>query len=561
MNTPPLKRGIKRKLDTSGEKKMKQPSILNFFHSPENKKDGSKTGYSSIPENCDNNILNVKNFNQNFKIKHEITIELNYSDVESTVSDVTSNSLESCKENRKRTQRHRKSINDSLKDFIFAEDKDSENFTPPKKKRRTGPGSYEVENVVDYSIIRGTLHFNVKWVGYSSKENTWEPFSNVKDCEPFERYFEREYELRQEKLESLKVGLYEQLEEEISAMKEKQKEEIMKLLRENFNDVEFKCNFMLYAFLENERGERKFKKWFMNQMVLYYMFEMQEAQHAKYNEFLKNIRLLEPDCTIRIENNVDFLGPPENFTYVNENMPMAGIEIPNDPPIGCDCIGEEGCSRQSSKCCPTGMNSHFAYELSGSGGKKLRLERRQPIYECNSLCKCGPDCLNRVVQNGIRTPMCLFKTKNRGWGVKSVHRIFKGTFICEYMGEIINNEEAEKRGQEYDNIGRNYLFDLDYDRDVEEVFTIDAFKFGNMARFINHSCDPNCVIWPVFHNCLDNRFPRLAFFTTRRIEEGEELSIDYAGGVVRDSDATREVSEFEQCRCGSEKCRKFIFNR
>jgi histone-lysine N-methyltransferase SUV39H len=159
--------------------------------------------------------------------------------------------------------------------------------------------------------------------------------------------------------------------------------------------------------------------------------------------------------------------------------------------------------------------------------------------------------------------MRLFKTENRGWGVKAASRIFKGSFVCEYMGEIINHEEAEKRGEEYGNIGRNYLFDLDFvEKSIDEdVFTVDAYKFGNMARFINHSCDPNCEIWPVLDDCLDIRFPRLCFFATRRIEEHEELTIDYSGGKVEKIENTPENQKrYEVCRCGAANCRQFIFN-
>lgn len=55
----------------------------------------------------------------------------------------------------------------------------------------------------------------------------------------------------------------------------------------------------------------------------------------------------------------------------------------------------------------------------------------------------------------------IFKTKEKGWGVRATKPIPAGTFVCEYVGEIVTVEEAEKRGQYYDSIQCSYLYDLD----------------------------------------------------------------------------------------------------
>ena len=92
----------------------------------------------------------------------------------------------------------------------------------------------------------------------------------------------------------------------------------------------------------------------------------------------------------------------------------------------------------------------------------------------------------------------------------------------EYVGEVITSEEAERRGQLYDNKGITYLFDLDYDE-----FTVDAARYGNVSHFVNHSCDPNLQVFNVFIDNLDTRLPRIALFSTRTINAGEELTFDY----------------------------------
>ena len=73
-----------------------------------------------------------------------------------------------------------------------------------------------------------------------------------------------------------------------------------------------------------------------------------------------------------------------------------------------------------------------------------------PIYECNKKCKCSKDCYNRVVQKGRKVRLAIFRTSNGcGWGVKTLENIKKGSFVVEYVGEVITNEEAEERGKKY----------------------------------------------------------------------------------------------------------------
>merc|ERR1712071_604812 len=78
-----------------------------------------------------------------------------------------------------------------------------------------------------------------------------------------------------------------------------------------------------------------------------------------------------------------------------------------------------------------------------------------------------------------------------------------------------------------DSEGRTYLFDLDFN-DIDCMYSIDAARMGNASHFINHSCDPNLAVFAVWSNCLDPNMPRLALFTQRDIQSGEELTFDYA---------------------------------
>lgn len=133
---------------------------------------------------------------------------------------------------------------------------------------------------------------------------------------------------------------------------------------------------------------------------------------------------------IFVENKVDFECPPKNFTYIDNYRVGPGIMI-NEVAVGCEC---KNCVEEPlNGCCPGASSHRMAYTDKG----QVRLKAGQPIYECNSRCSCGPDCLNRVVQKGIQFDLCIFKTENgRGWGVKTLQHIRKNMFVMEYIGEV-----------------------------------------------------------------------------------------------------------------------------
>lgn len=96
---------------------------------------------------------------------------------------------------------------------------------------------------------------------------------------------------------------------------------------------------------------------------------------------------------------------------------------------------------------------------------------------------------------------------------------------------MITLEVAKKREP-------TYIFDMDGCGQQSAVFSIDATHFGNEARYINHSCDPNLVVRSVYVEHLDQRYHRLALFALRDIHEGEELSFDYFASIP--------IEEFKQ---------------
>ena len=178
------------------------------------------------------------------------------------------------------------------------------------------------------------------------------------------------------------------------------------------------------------------------------------------------------------------------------------------------------------------------------------------VYECSLASGCGLECKNRLVQKGptfrLEVIRCLAKDGKfvKGWGVRSPDFIPKGAFICEYIGEYISDDEAESRGIRYDNQKMSRLMDVVGDGKDCVRMCIDATKFSNLGRFLNHSCDPNVFKQRVFcdHN---SRLPRVAFFALRDIKALEELAYDYGYADV--------PGKTMPCLCGAANCKKLLY--
>jgi uncharacterized protein len=127
-----------------------------------------------------------------------------------------------------------------------------------------------------------------------------------------------------------------------------------------------------------------------------------------------------------------------------------------------------------------------------------------------------------------------------GRGVYATRPIKKGTRIIEYLGERITHAEADRRyARKGDDDGHTFLFI------ASRRTVIDAGVNGNAARFINHSCDPNC------ETVIENG--RVFIESIRRIKPGEELGYDYQL-TWESTDDPAELALYA-CRCGAKRCR------
>uniref|UniRef100_A0A8C5Q999 Euchromatic histone lysine methyltransferase 1 n=1 Tax=Leptobrachium leishanense TaxID=445787 RepID=A0A8C5Q999_9ANUR len=230
---------------------------------------------------------------------------------------------------------------------------------------------------------------------------------------------------------------------------------------------------------------------------------------------------------------------PINFKYVSQNCVTSPLNVDRNITHLQYCVCIDDCS--SSNCMCGQLSMRCWYDQEGRLLPEFNMVEPPLIFECNHACSCWRTCRNRVVQNGLKARLQLFRTKSLGWGVRTLQDIPMGTFVCEYVGELISDTEADVREDD------TYLFDLD-NKDGE-VYCIDARFYGNISRFINHLCEPNLLPVRVFMSHQDLRFPRIAFFSSRQIDAGEEIGFDYG-------DRFWDIkSKLFTCQCGSSKCK------
>ncbi|KAL0855773.1 hypothetical protein Bca101_060926 [Brassica carinata] len=157
---------------------------------------------------------------------------------------------------------------------------------------------------------------------------------------------------------------------------------------------------------------------------------------------------------------------------------------------------------------------------------------RKFVKECWRKCGCDMLCGNRVVQRGIRCQLQVyFTSEGKGWGVRPLQDLPKGTFVYEYIGEILTNTELYERNLRSSSERHTYPVTLDADwgseKDLkdEEALCLDATICGNVARFVNHRCgDANLTDIPVQIETPDRHYYHIAFFTIRDVKAMEELT-------------------------------------
>ncbi|KAL3572535.1 hypothetical protein D5086_026439 [Populus alba] len=267
---------------------------------------------------------------------------------------------------------------------------------------------------------------------------------------------------------------------------------------------------------------------------------------------------------------------PSGYTYRKSLQISKNVKLPTNV-SGCNCKGT--CVDPRTCACAKLNGSDFPY-VNCHGGRLI--EARAVVFECGPGCGCGPGCVNRTSQRGIKHRLEVFRTPKKGWAVRSWDFLPAGAPVCEYIGVLIRAEDTDHVCE------NNYIFDIDClqtmrgldgrerrlgdvsvpainnfdgdDQKSESVpeFCIDAGSTGNIARFINHSCEPNLFVQCVLSSHHDVKLARVMLFAADNIPPMQELTYDYGYALDSVSGPDGKIIQMP-CYCGAADCRKRLF--
>lgn len=161
---------------------------------------------------------------------------------------------------------------------------------------------------------------------------------------------------------------------------------------------------------------------------------------------------------------------PKPYIKLHTNRPIAPVKLKKT-----NEHSQEKCSCKPNDPDPCGLESDCI---------NMSLH-----FECSKTnCPAGDRCQNQKLRNREYADLKIIQTNHRGFGAATVKDLPEGTFVIEYVGDLINSAELNKRmNAKIKNKEKDFYF-----LTVESDLYVDAEPAGNQARFINHSCKPNC---------------------------------------------------------------------
>jgi hypothetical protein len=279
-------------------------------------------------------------------------------------------------------------------------------------------------------------------------------------------------------------------------------------------------------------------------------------------KLLHNIK----DATMASQNVTPIDSPPEKQHHTLESVVLQPASVASMVLDGIVpfCLPVDMKNEVYSKPPPYTHIQSLKYDADKlNRPKKIAVTGTEEREKCSCINVCGEDCFNRVTMAECTGSAncnlgakdcgnrCLGKRqfvkcqpkreRGKGWGLVTLEFIPKGKLVQEYMGEVINEMEKERRliawNHEHPNDPNFYVMALSVG------FYVDARECANLARFINHSCNPNCKVSSI----NVKGYIRNGIYSIRDIRPGEFLSYDYHFD-------TKQGDRFV-CRCGATNCR------
>ncbi|XP_057479613.1 histone-lysine N-methyltransferase family member SUVH9-like [Actinidia eriantha] len=248
-----------------------------------------------------------------------------------------------------------------------------------------------------------------------------------------------------------------------------------------------------------------------------------------------DISMNKENVPVGLFNDIDSNHEPMYYEYIGTTVfPPYAYHGANGN--GCDCVS--GC--MDDCVCAMKNGGEFAYDQNG-----LLMRGKPLIFECGANCRCPPSCRNRVSQKGVRNRFEVFRSRETGWGVRSLDLIQAGAFICEYAGVVLTREQAQlftmngdslvypnrfaERWAEWGDLSQIFS---DYVRPAYPSippldFAMDVSRMRNVACYISQSSSPNILVQLVLYDHNNILFPHLMLFAMENIPPLRELSLDY----------------------------------
>ncbi|GLH06500.1 Probable histone-lysine N-methyltransferase Mes-4 [Gryllus bimaculatus] len=215
---------------------------------------------------------------------------------------------------------------------------------------------------------------------------------------------------------------------------------------------------------------------------------------------------------------------PPSYVRIKANKPVGNVRV-----YEADLSSMTPCECDPDSKNPCGIDSDCL--------------NRILMVECTpGVCAAGDRCGNQCFVKRQYPPLEPFRTESRGWGLRALKNLHKGEFVIEYVGEMIDEAEYRRRlDDKHKEKDENYYF-----LTIDNHRLLDAGPKGNVARFMNHSCQPNCETqkWTV------NGDTRVGLFALQDIPKGEELTFNYNLECVG--------PDKKPCMCGAPNCSGYI---